>query len=418
MTKARFDFFGVGMKQKIQNSANWNALTGSLSRFFGSIVLFAFFGSMASGAAPCRQLLRKALSLKAPEIAENLETLKRLQGPKRSLESLETLKVGTLNSYNLYVTTGKYETQVNPKTGVSEWVRVTDSVSKSSDHLRSIAGAIQNEKLDIVVLQEVEGIESLLKFNHEFLDGEFEVFLVRGNDFRGIDVAMLVRKDLPFRFEYESHADALMPDPIDPSQKVPAFSRDLPVLKVFKDSGGKSGSDEKPMFAILGTHFKSKRDRPGDVESRQLRRAQVEQSAKIIDQLQKTYGENFPILFAGDFNGHVHFEEEFEILFEQGLKLSDTLRVANPELKSEDAVTHTWHPSGQDPSYQQLDAIFVNGPFKPWIKRSEVYRYKDAAGNPKPLPTTRYQRDKNPSDHFPVWAEIDFRGLAGFLGIF
>jgi endonuclease/exonuclease/phosphatase family metal-dependent hydrolase len=395
-------------------------LKGNVKFIGKAFAAFQFFncslGIISANAhqIPCRYLLKRTLEGFSPsERPIEASVLKTIQSPKRSIESIETFRVGTLNSYNLYVTTGKYEMVVDPATGIETLKQVTNGVSKTVENLESIATAIKSQNLDVVILQEVEGIESLLKFNHEYLGGEYEVFIERGNDFRGIEIAMLVKKDLPFKYEYVSHADLKMKEPLgNKDSLIQAFSRDFPVLKFYADDGS---PQDKPLFAIAGVHFKSKRDRPGDPESKVLRAAQVRQAEKIILNLQKAYGENFPILVGGDFNGHIHYEEEFDSFLSGGLGLSDTLRLANPDISAKDAVTHTWHPSGENVSLQQLDAILVNDPLKKAINKSEVYRYKDAEGHDKPLPTTRYQRDKNPSDHFPVWAEVDFKILIQLL---
>ena len=58
-----------------------------------------------------------------------------------------------------------------------------------------------------------------------------------------------------------------------------------------------------------------------------------------------------------------------------------------------------------------LDSILLVPPFQDLVLSAQVYRYKNADGTEKPIPTTFEERKKNPSDHYPVYAEIDLQKI-------
>src|SRR5690606_35674360 len=90
------------------------------------------------------------------------------------------------------------------------------------------------------------------------------------------------------------------------------FSRDVPVLHVRLQE---TSNVDPPDFIIMGTHYKSQRDRAHDVGSRFLRERQVKKTLEIVEFYQKQYGENIPVVLAGDFNGDIHRNPEFQSLF-------------------------------------------------------------------------------------------------------
>src|SRR5262249_49794479 len=143
-----------------------------------------------------------------------------------------------------------------------------DEQEKPHEKVVEIANVIKEIAPDVIVLQEVEGRESIEKFNKEYLGGKYRVFIERGNDGRGIDVAMLVAADLDVDIKYETHKDATWHDPVENRDEL-VFSRDLPALIIYEKGA------QIPAAVILGHHGKSKRDRPGDPESNVMRKGQV-----------------------------------------------------------------------------------------------------------------------------------------------
>lgn len=315
--------------------------------------------------------------------------------PERPLTSIAELKLGTYNVLNLFEMVGKW---VHGK-------KVEDKKLKAEWQLKESAKAILESDLDIVSLQEVENLAALQHFNDQYLGGKYRVLLIEGNDARGIDVGFLVKKDLPFEIEHRTNKDELWTDPLDGQEKK-LFSRDLPALVV------RARGAQKPLFILLGTHYKSKRSRVEDDPtntSEEVRRAQAERTAEIIGRLRAEFGEDAPIMLAGDFNGDIVHENTFDSLKNAGM--TDALDLAQPPLKPEERVTHTYHPRDGPVHKAQMDGFMLSGTLAKLLASALVYRYRDAQGNVKPIPDTYEERSKNPSDHFPLLVTIRFQPL-------
>jgi hypothetical protein len=241
-----------------------------------------------------------------------------------------------------------------------------------------------------------------------------------------------VKKDLPLKIEAHSYKDQAWVDPrSEHPQPHRLFSRDLPVLLVRPKN---AMPNAPPMFILAGTHFKSKRPptephaRELDPESAVLRGAQAERAAEILDEYRRLYGDNIPIMLAGDFNGAVNLEPEFDSL-KKGSHFEDAFDLLKNRPTPEQRITHIFYAKkgkrGARPS--QLDAVLVSPALRDAIKNAQVYRYRDPVtgqlikyrnkdtGLPTDdLPGTKRQRDQNPSDHWPVLVVFDF---AKFLAL-
>lgn len=341
-------------------------------------------------------LLTLGLSLLAPLSAEAncvtafrelLSSAQKLapQSSKRPLKQIQELRFGTYNAYNLMQS-------------------ADGQVQKAEHHRKGVASVILDNNLDVVVLQEVENEAALKAFAKQYLNDLYEPLMSRGNDARGIQVAYFVKKDLPFQIELLSHAKSTAVDPVSGATK-PIFSRDLPALKIWSE--GQDASKEDPLVSFFGTHFKSKRDRPGDTQSRLLRGAQVQAASEIMESEMKAHPSSF-VMIAGDFNGDVRLEAEFDPLKRL---LKDAFEL-QPRVPSDmDRVTHTYHPRGGATHFSQIDAFLVKDSDPALIKETFVHRYKDASGNTKPIPQSFDERSENPSDHFPVILKFNFEKL-------
>ncbi|MBI5202209.1 MAG: hypothetical protein HY925_11525 [Elusimicrobia bacterium] len=319
----------------------------------------------------------------------------------RDLAKIERFRFGTYNMLNLFEKVGEH---VPDPERPGKLKKVSDAVAKEEWQLKEQARAILESDLDVMSVQEVENVAALKDFVDRYLGSRYRLFLIEGNDERGIDVAFIVKNDLPLEIEHITHKDETWRDPMLGNRETKLFSRDLPELVV------RVKGVSKPLFALVGTHYKSKRDRGGgDHESNGLRRAQVERTAQIIGRMQAKYGKDTPILLAGDFNGRMNHEPEFEALKRTGL-IDAFDALPNPP-SERDRITHTYHPRGGPTQAHQMDAVMIVSTLKNLIKRAFVYRYKDAQGREKPIPRTFEERSKNPSDHFPVVVEMEFQPL-------
>lgn len=326
---------------------------------------------------------------------------------KKPVESIQSLKVGSYNLLNLFEEGGKiFERDESQLFAIfPERARPMEEPLKSLRALRAEAKIILENDYDVMAVEEVENLKALNAFSDQFLDGKYDAYLIDGNDPRGIDVGFLVKSSLPLEVEQRTHKDETWNDPTQDGKQSKLFSRDLPSL-IFR-----LNKKEEPAFVFFGTHFKSKRDRPHDPESRILRKAQVDRAAEILKNYEKEFGKETPIFLAGDFNGEIAHEKEFEAL--KGVaSLSDAFDVVEPPLEKHERVTHTYFPKDGQPKFSQLDAVMVNSSGGRFIHAAKVARYQDSNGKDLPIPKSFKDVKKNPSDHFPVQAEIDFQKLA------
>ena len=131
---------------------------------------------------------------------------------------------------------------------------------------------------------------------------------------------------------------------------------------------------------------------------------------EVIKDYQAKYPKT-PIMVMGDFNAEVHTEPEYSALRE--FELKDVFDLGPNPIPTGDPrrVTHTFHPKEGSRHASQLDSILLVPPFQNLVLGAHIYRYKNPDGSEKPLPKTYAEREKNPSDHYPVWAEIDLQKL-------
>lgn len=317
----------------------------------------------------------------------------------RRPEEIEKLTVVAYNMLNLGSHVGKFAW--DPATGT--FTKIKAGQSKQARFREEQAAILAEIGADAVIAPEVEGLSALEQFVAHDAGHAYHPILQTGNDGRGIDIGMMLRRDLPLRWEIRSNKHVAFHDPVT-NQRMKLFSRDIPVMIL------RLGDDPRPLLVLVGTHFKSKRDRPGDRESRILRKAQVDGAVSIVDELFREFGSDAPIVFGGDFNGSIHAEAEFASL-KKALALADAFDLMTPPMTDAERITHTYHPQRGPVSKAQLDALFVSRGIQHCLEKAYVYRYRDASGHVKPIPNTIGQRKDNPSDHFPVVTEFDFQCL-------
>jgi hypothetical protein len=315
-------------------------------------------------------------------------------GGMRRTEDIPALRIMTYNVENLFFTVGEHK-HVSP----NKRQQVSPPEQKSPGALAGVAKAILEADADIIVLEEIEGLESLLNFNKFYLKNAYVPYLIPGNDARGIEIAYLVRKDLPLKVVEETHKDVTWKDPIDEYQEKPLFSRDLPVLLLYRQDDDPARAT--PLFAIMGNHAKSQRDRPGDPRSSVLRKAQYSKASEIVSGYLKRFGSDFPLLMAGDFNTDLQNSSELGPL---KTFLTDVLDFLH--YPSNFRVTETFHPRNGPTVRSQLDGILVSQGLLHSILDAAIYRYKDNQGQTKPIPDNYFARKANPSDHFPIVIDI------------
>jgi endonuclease/exonuclease/phosphatase family metal-dependent hydrolase len=316
----------------------------------------------------------------------------------RPLGQIPVLRLMTYNVENLFLHVGKFL-----RVEGNRFVNKKGPTDKPEDELRGVAKAITDSNPDVIVMQEIEGLEALEIFTQRFLDDRYRPVLLHGNDERGIEIGFLVKKDLPLNIVAESHRDITWKDPTDNDAEAPVFSRDLPVLLIYPGDQA-VGPQTKPMFILAGNHSKSKRDRPGDPESNILRAAQFRATRGIIDTYLQRFGADLPIFLAGDFNTDVRVARDVQPIADRLEDVFDLTHAADA-----DRVTHTFFPNGRPAVRSQLDAVMVSPSLATSIIKASVYRYKDENGVARPIPSSIGERNMNPSDHFPVVVDISTR---------
>jgi endonuclease/exonuclease/phosphatase family metal-dependent hydrolase len=302
---------------------------------------------------------------------------------ERSAASIDTLKFGTYNIYGVFKNTYAQS-------------------AKSPEQVREMFRIINEEDPDVLFMQEVESLAALERANKELLGDRYRVILNPGSD--PIHVAVLIKKDLPFDYTVASEGNRRSVETLSDGEKL--FTRDFPVIRLFPKGMSQPGA--APLMVLMGHHYKSKRDRPGDPQSRKVAAAQFGATRSIVAELLEKYCAELPVFLAADFNRDVRTDAEPQILMDL---MKDTLNLAKETVAPESRVTQTFHPPQGGVVNNQLDAILATAAMNNLIMSGHIPRYRNPDGTEKPLPETFSQRSRNPSDHFPVFIQLDFKSM-------
>jgi len=325
-----------------------------------------------------------------------------------------TLRLVQFNVENLFIFLDTPQRHDFKKMTEAEWRGLSGSTApnKPLKKLWGLAQIIGEIKPDILMLNEVGGLESLENFNRIFLEDRFIPHLVEGNSHRGIDVGYLIRKDLNVKAILLSHKNRPLNFLYPHETQTPTggkshyFSRDVAELRLFRPQ------DTSPCLTILLTHLKSKLDTEKiDGGGRLRRAAELKTLVEIYNEVRKELSKDSCIVVAGDFNGIAapsHPEEEFLPIYEK-TDLKDSLEIT--EIPSEKRFTQVQiTPSGQQ-QLIQIDYIFVSPSLSERLVREEtfVYHYKNELGHAAPLPRNIEERALLPSDHYPVVVTVKLK---------
>jgi len=273
---------------------------------------------------------------------------------------------------------------------------------KPSEQRMSVAGRIdtmvQNHGLGVLALQEVENIESLRRFNRDFLATPFPYeVLLEGNDPRFIDVALLSHfpvKNLTSH-RLEEH----------PEVQRPAFGRDLLEVDIFRRTGSRR------LVKVFVNHLKSKfipfdvrpEDRgAADEANNRRRRQQAETVVRIVDR-QTRSNERFVVV--GDMNDNPESAPLASFRAETGWvdALVNVVESQPPpsSRNDEDAPrnarwTSRFSVSGGADTFDLLDQIWVSASLASHVDHAQIER------RPKWLRTSAGVG----SDHDPAWIRL------------
>lgn len=321
-----------------------------------------------------------------------------VHSPLRFTERLSEKKgvrVMAYNLMNLMDKVGGYD-QTQPFQFTKRPGQGNDAAPKTPKQQQELAEAFHEERPDFVIATEVESVNALKEYSNKNLREAYDSYLTEGNDPRGIDIGLLVKKGLKVEVESRTNKQVMWNDPVTKTS-IPLFSRDLPVW-IIKDAKTK-----KPLMALVGMHAKSKRNRDGDTESNIWRTAQMQKGAEIVNELAKELGPDVPLLWGGDFNTDIQTSHEVAPIKSS---FRDSFDAAKKSIAPNFRITHTYHPKQGPADAKQMDAIFVRQSDANKIEQAHIYRYRDAEGRVKAIPKTFQQREQNPSDHFPVVVDL------------
>jgi hypothetical protein len=287
------------------------------------------------------------------------------------------------------------------------WQKLSSSVTpnKSLHKIRQVARLISESNAEIVMLNEVGGVESITNFCHHFLGDTYTPLLKEGNSNRGIDVGYLIKKGLNVKPVLISHKNRPINFLYPHEKQTPSggkshyFSRDVAELRLF------APTENSPRLVVLLTHLKSKLDpQLIDAQGRHRRKAELETLVHIYNEVRSELEFKVPVIVAGDFNGiarRADFEPEFNLLHEK-TDLIEVLEAAN--VAEDERFTQIQLYTGSPARRMQIDYIFVSPELKQHIVAEEtgIRHFKNELGQPIPFPQSLEERNRLPSDHYPL----------------
>lgn len=164
------------------------------------------------------------------------------------------------------------------------------------------------------------------------------------------------------------------------------------------------------VLIVAGVHAKSQRDRPGDPKSSQLRQLQFQTKAEIIDLVKTEFGEQAPIVVAGDFNTDVHNSRDHAPLAQTMQSAFDVAQIATPR---EERITHTHHPRDENGvdlpvEMSRIDEVLVSRSLAQKVREARIVFYLHPITRQRlPFALTYGERKKQPSDHLPILVELE-----------
>ncbi|MBC7743363.1 MAG: hypothetical protein H7061_14285 [Bdellovibrionaceae bacterium] len=326
------------------------------------------------------------------------------------------LKMGLFNAENLFLL---FDQPIPPhfqKLSEPQWQKLSASVyeNKPLQKCIAIANLIKENNPDVMMLCEVGGLESLKNFNELFLDAQYSVALIEGNSDRNIDVGFLIKKPQTFYFDLGTnknrplhylypHETTSLKTGYAVKAATQLFSRDCAELRLF------TSDRSHPFMIVLLTHLKSRLDPeridPGGTERRA---AELRTTLQIYKELKLQFA-NVPILLAGDLNGFAGrpaTDAEFALIYQE-TDLQDVFEVAG--LSPEKRSTFYQIKNGQKVEGKQIDYCFIPSSIHASLnaKTCTAYLFKDEFGFALDIPTTLDAKSKLPSDHYPLFFNLE-----------
>jgi endonuclease/exonuclease/phosphatase family metal-dependent hydrolase len=255
--------------------------------------------------------------------------------------------------------------------------------------IENTALVIRELKTDVLCVIEAENRPTLKDFNDAIIPkvgGEAfdHVMLIEGNDDRGIDVGILLRKDLSI-LSMVSHVD-------DTDDVGSIFSRDCPEYTVVTSSGKK--------LLVLINHFKSKGyGSSGDSDAKRKRQAKRVRSL-YEERLQQGYDY---IAICGDFNDTPD-SDPLSPLLQDSSSLTDVM--AHPKFVGDGRPgTHGNGTKTAKFDYILMSPKLADKVVSAAIERRGVWGGKNGTLFPH-FPEMKTEKDAA-SDHAALWVDLD-----------
>ena len=293
---------------------------------------------------------------------------------------MDKLNVLIWNVQDLFIFLDKHKDEDLTTIGEPAWQLLSTSLKANKEHSKvtQLADVILGNNYDICLLTEVGGEESLSNFNKYFLGEQFSVIHYPTNSERGIDLGILVKKDLVSKTKHKFH-----------NHKVFARGALQFELKL----------DDKNHYRFFLTHLKSKLSKALDFEGRTQRNSEV---VKLCEIYEKEQNKNeIPTFICGDFNGIIRGEDtEAELShFENSQGLVDIFEHLNRD--TFERGTYSFFDKHGNLNLMQLDYAVCE---KKWAHlidpQSAVIDFEGQ--NRVNIEVSRAQRLLSPSDHYPI----------------
>jgi len=269
------------------------------------------------------------------------------------------------------------------------WLELkTELVNETST--RNTAQVVRDLDPDVLGLCECEGRNALLQFSSALLPAvggaSFDgAMLIDGNDERGIDVGLMIRRGYQLNW-MKSHVDDKAP-----GARQHIFSRDCPEFGIYTPSG--------ETIWVLVNHFKSKGYGTQD-GSNAKRRSQAERVAQIVARLTSEGAANLAVI--GDLNDSPDSEPLAPLLRVAGLK----------DISQHPTFQGDGHPGtfGRASEKEKIDYILLSPALFSRVKQGGVWRKGVWGPNKKPsweVYPEMTNSEQAASDHAALWVDID-----------
>jgi endonuclease/exonuclease/phosphatase family metal-dependent hydrolase len=263
--------------------------------------------------------------------------------------------------------------------------------AKEAEETQIIAERIKSMDVEVLAVQEVEDIDTLLQFNRDYLGGMYRyLMLIEGNDPRLIDLGVMSKLPIGGATSWKHWVH-----PDDPSE--PIFGRDLLEVDIWNTSRSQR------LFTLFNNHLKShlvdyRKDRVvNEQQNNQRRSRQAETISKIVKMRIRP---NSPYIILGDMNDPPDspylngFARDADMGLVNALMNPAETRPAKEDTPppASSAWTHRYKESGQPARYELYDQIWLSPALADVQKGAWIDR--------------RARHGGDGSDHDPAWVSL------------